>query len=239
MQRPTGGSQGKEGLGRLNFVLCVVIVAMCAGCTTTQKEYEGPALPDSAVAVVEVGATQLFDGTVPLGVEEIDSTEHAGTLSYDQFVPLSTQEFRLLPGTHAFVFDLQPTKGLLNLFHHNQRFEVSATLEGNKRYRFIGRRDPLTIGTVAGAVVEGDIPVHIEMLDETDGSTIRFNQETHLSQEHLPLLIGPQTVAAYPEDLSTMLRSGAAEPPPPLPPPQPLMTYGRWLKENQEATPQN
>jgi hypothetical protein len=199
----------------------LIALAALGGCAT--NEYVAPQLPDNAVAIVEVGETELFNGTTPLAVDEIDGAD--GGIAYDQIVPLSTQEYRLLPGTHSFVFDAPATNGLFDNPPYYQRIEVTATLAANKRYRFVGREPSSAKGLTLGAFA-GNVPVHVEMVDETDGGTVQYAHEVPPGA-----ITGPnqQPIAANSDG---GMRMSMVSEPPPAPPP-PVRTYDFWNQQNQ------
>jgi hypothetical protein len=211
-------------------VTALVVSLMLAGCSTTDKEYSGPALPDSAVAVVEVGQTAVFDRSVPLGIVSIDGTDHGGPESADLLVPFANQEYRLLPGPHAFVMIGPASKDIIMGFHHDQQFSVTATLEAGKRYRFVGRRDPLSVKGVLVGVLSGDVPVHVELVNETDGGTVHYSRELELGPR--PLL-GTQMMAASP--LDGPMSPGPVPPEPPAAPAVGGMSYSRWASQQSDG----
>jgi hypothetical protein len=191
----------------------LIALAALGGCAT--NEYVAPKLPDNAVAIVEVGKTGLFDGTTPLAVDEIDGAD--GGIATDQIVPLSTQEYRLLPGTHSFVFDAPASNGLNDDPPYYQRIEVTATLAANKHYRFVGREPNSATGITLFTLAD-NVPVHVEMVDESDGGTVQYAHEV---PPGAITGLGQQPIAANPNSGTQMSMDSE----PPSAPPPPLRTY--------------
>jgi len=194
-------------------ISCLIALAALGGCAT--NEYVAPKLPDNAVAIVEVGKTNLFDGTTPLAVDEIDGAD--GGFATDQIVPLSTQEYRLLPGNHSFVFDVPASNGQIDDPPYYQRIEVTATLAANKRYRFVGREPNSAKGITLFALAD-NVPVHVEMVDESDGGTVQYAREV---PPGATTGLGQQPVAANPTSGTRMSMYSEL----PRTPPPPLRTY--------------
>jgi hypothetical protein len=203
---------------------------LLAGCTTTDKDYAGPALPDASLAVVEVGTTQLFEWSLPLGVAKIDGVDHAGGLSADQFVPFANQEYRLLPGMHTFELQGPGGKGLLGSANSAEKFQVTAALAAGKRYRIVGRRESITAKGFMVSVLTGARPVHIELLNETDGNTVQYNWEVPMTAPASEM----QTIAAFPANEPAQPSSASQPPAMPVSAsvPPPAMRYADWAKQN-------
>lgn len=142
--------------------------AALAGCATSENEYSGATLPASQVATVEVGKTDVFDGTTPLAVLQIDDKQHFAMV--DQMVPFATQQFAVLPGSHQFVLGVQQGGGFLGQPAQEARYSVSANLEAGKRYKFIGKVKYSGVGLLASALA-GSVLADIKLVNVTDGVT--------------------------------------------------------------------
>jgi hypothetical protein len=212
--------------GMIRALIAPAGILLLAGCSTTDKDYAGPALPDASLAIVEVGQTQLFEWSLPLGVAKIDGVDHAGGWSADQIVPLANQEYRLLPGMHTFELQGPAGKGILGSANSAQSFQVTALLEAGKRYRIIGRREPMTGKGFMVSFLTGIRPVHVELLNETDGNTVQYNWEVPITQGD-----GMQSIAAFPTIAPAPPPSASMPPAVSVAPPA-AMRYADWAKQN-------
>jgi hypothetical protein len=198
---------------------------LLAGCSTTDKDYAGPELPASSLAIVEVGKTGVFDGVLPLGMSKIDGVDHAGAWAADQMVPFANQEYHLLPGMHTFELLGPSGRGIVSS-GLMQSFQVTALLAPGKRYRIVGRRDSLDGKVLAVWAMTGIVMAHIELVDETDGGTIQGNWNIPMTSA----AVSQQAVSGLPVDAAAPPSSAAVAPGAPAPEPA-AMRYADWAKQ--------